>query len=93
MGFGLAATSIAGLFRYGPRLLLARRSEGPGGHKGKRNKGLEEQNHTSIHDNFRQVLTEARVIIPGNQALMGFQFFCGSAIKLPISVTKALSWA
>jgi len=73
IGFGLAATSIAGLFWYGPRLLHARRRESSEDHKVNRNKG-EEQNHTSIHDKIRQVLTEARVIIPGNQALMGFQF-------------------
>ena len=29
---------------------------------------------TSLHDKIRQALTEARVIIPGNQALLGFQF-------------------
>jgi hypothetical protein len=71
IGFGLAATSIAGLFWYGPRLLHAKRREG---HEVNRNENLDEQNHTSIHDKIRQVLTEARVIIPGNQALMGFQF-------------------
>jgi hypothetical protein len=74
IGFGLAATSIAGLFWYGPRLLHAKRREPSEGHKVNRNEGMEEQNHTSIHDKIRQVLTEARVIIPGNQALMGFQF-------------------
>jgi hypothetical protein len=30
--------------------------------------------HTVVHDKIRHVLTEARVIIPGNQALLGFQF-------------------
>ena len=30
-------------------------------------------NHTSVHDKIRHVLTEARVILPGNQALLGFQ--------------------
>ena len=30
--------------------------------------------HTPLHDKIRQVLTESRVIIPGNQALLGFQF-------------------
>jgi hypothetical protein len=29
---------------------------------------------TPLHNRIRQVLTEARVIIPGNQALLGFQF-------------------
>ena len=28
---------------------------------------------TSPHDKIRQALTEARVILPGNQALLGFQ--------------------
>ena len=75
IAFGLAATSIAGLSWYGPRLLRrARRRTRSEGYEVKRNKGLQDQNQTSIHDKIRQVLTEARVIIPGNQALMGFQF-------------------
>ena len=28
---------------------------------------------TALHDRIRQILTEARVILPGNQALLGFQ--------------------
>ena len=75
IAFGLAATLIAGLFWYGPRLLPgARRRTRSEGHDVNRDKDSQEQNQTSIHDKIRQVLTEARVIIPGNQALMGFQF-------------------
>ena len=75
IAFGLAATLIAGLFWYGPRLLPgARRRTLSEGHDVNRDKDSQEQNQTSIHDKIRQVLTEARVIIPGNQALMGFQF-------------------
>jgi hypothetical protein len=64
--FGLAATVIADLLWYGPRLLPRARST--------RNPESQTLSETSIHDKIRQVLTEARVIIPGNQALMGFQF-------------------
>jgi hypothetical protein len=34
----------------------------------------ESPRQTPVHDKIRHVLTEARVILPGNQALLGFQF-------------------
>ncbi len=88
--FGLAATLIAGLLWYGPRLLpRARRSACWERHNVNRDKELPEQNQTSVHDKIRQVLTEARVIIPGNQALMGFQF----AVILQKGFTDLPLWA
>jgi hypothetical protein len=44
--------------------------------------------HTPLHDKIRQVLTEARVIIPGNQALLGFQF----AIILQAGFRELAPW-
>jgi hypothetical protein len=61
LGMGVAA--CAGVFWYGPALLSSL--------KGGR---MERSSSTSTHDKIRQALTEARVIIPGNQALLGFQF-------------------
>jgi Family of unknown function (DUF6328) len=43
---------------------------------------------TPVHDKIRQVLTEARVIIPGNQALLGFQF----AVILQHGFTELPAW-
>ena len=43
---------------------------------------------TPVHDKIRQVLTEARVIIPGNQALLGFQF----AVILQRGFTELPRW-
>jgi hypothetical protein len=73
--FGLAATFIAGLLWYGPRFLpRVSRTARSEGNSVKRGRESQKHGETSIHDKIRQVLTEARVIIPGNQALMGFQF-------------------
>ena len=44
--------------------------------------------HTPVHDRIRQVLTEARVIIPGNQALLGFQF----AVVLQRGFSELAPW-
>lgn len=44
---------------------------------------------TPLKTKIEQMLTEARVIIPGGQALMGFQFVCTfnrSFMELPLSV-------
>lgn len=70
----IAATGVAFLFWYGPGLLpAANRSKGrkdtPAMESGKKDKS----GPTALHDKIRQILTEARVILPGNQALLGFQ--------------------
>lgn len=64
---GTICTALA--FWYGPILLRSRPKRGRSG-----NPMMEANIQTSIHDKIRQVLTEARVILPGNQALLGFQF-------------------
>lgn len=85
--FGVAFTFLACLFWYGPVWLRNRRRNGP---QGQTSRPIPRDAHaptsstppqeapgaggTPVHDKIRQVLTEARVIIPGNQALLGFQF-------------------
>ncbi|MCU1259848.1 MAG: putative rane protein [Bryobacterales bacterium] len=64
IGFAAATIILAGAFWYGPAILRTP----------KESEKMEETGRTSIHDKIRQALTEARVIIPGNQALLGFQF-------------------
>lgn len=38
------------------------------------NRKREQMQQTALHDKVEQVLTEARVVLPGAQALLGFQF-------------------
>jgi len=65
---GAAAAAVALGSWYGVELLaLARR-------RGEKGAAMQEQAaQTSIHDRIRHVLTEARVVLPGAQALLGFQ--------------------
>ncbi len=68
----LAMTAAALTFWYGPFLLVRAQKS-----RAKRtvNTMTEEPAPTTpLHDKIRHVLTEARVILPGNQALLGFQF-------------------
>jgi hypothetical protein len=64
---GVTVTALG--FWYGP-ILLRPRIKAVKGEKSMPPNPTE----TSIHDKIRHVLTEARVILPGNQALLGFQF-------------------
>jgi hypothetical protein len=67
-------TAIALFFWYGP-LLLVRTDQKDKGKGENMNRASEESpRQTPVHDKIRHVLTEARVILPGNQALLGFQF-------------------
>jgi len=71
----LSTLFLAFTFWYGP-MFLKREQEKRGGKENSMS-GSEESSETgktSIHDKIRQVLTESRMIIPGNQALLGFQF-------------------
>jgi uncharacterized protein DUF6328 len=87
--FGVTITFLALVFWYGP--VLVRRK-----HKDTRqtvkvmtsDEGQKVAGHTPLHDKIRQVLTEARVIIPGNQALLGFQF----AIILQAGFRELAPW-
>ena len=73
--FGLATTFLACFFWYGPMLLRGTRtSQRKAGNSVRQGDPTDGTGHTPVHDKIRQVLTEARVIIPGNQALLGFQF-------------------
>jgi len=67
-GFGIAAgtsfTVVALGLLYGLGFALRR---------DRRKSVLDKQNHTPLKSRIEQMLTEARVIIPGGQALLGFQ--------------------
>lgn len=58
---------------YGPGLLSRLRGWDSAA-KLDRNEKRNHMQHTAIHDKVEQVLTEARVVLPGAQALLGFQF-------------------
>ncbi|GJE49726.1 hypothetical protein GOFOIKOB_2766 [Methylobacterium tardum] len=67
---GLIACGLALLFWYGLEALKARNA-------GQRERTMTsrepEHEHTSLETKIEQMLTEARVVLPGAQALLGFQ--------------------
>jgi len=80
MVFGLTFTTGSLLLLYGLGIALRRPS---------RSKKMPDQTATPLRIKIEQMLTEARVIIPGGQALMGFQFVCTftrSFRELPLSI-------
>lgn len=73
----LALTVAALLFWSGPFLLVRAQKSGAQKSAARRTVNIAAEDSspkTSLHDKIRHVLTEARVILPGNQALLGFQF-------------------
>ena len=65
------AGCAAALFSwFGIELMLATKRRPGGEHGGSR----DEEQPTQLKDKIREVLTEARVVLPGAQALLGFQF-------------------
>jgi Na+/proline symporter len=87
--FGVSVTLLALVFWYGPVLLRRKHSESRQMVSVMTSdEGQAVSGHTRFHDKIRQVLTEARVIIPGNQALLGFQF----AIILQTGFRELAPW-
>ncbi|AWN55453.1 DUF6328 family protein [Methylobacterium sp. 17Sr1-1] len=89
LGTGIAAglffSGLALLFWYGLEALKARTV-------GERERTMTsrepEHEHTSLETKIEQMLTEARVVLPGAQALLGFQLvitFSESFEKLPLT--------
>lgn len=64
---------LALIFWYGPFLITGKARKGKN-KESAMTPTLKFETQTSAHDKVRNVLTEARVILPGNQALLGFQF-------------------
>lgn len=78
--FGITFTAGSFLLLYGLGLALRR----PTGRK-----PMSDRATTPLTTKIEQMLTEARVIIPGGQALLGFQFVCTfnrSFKELPLSI-------
>jgi hypothetical protein len=69
LGFACATIVLACTFWYGSVIVKRTSKE-----NGRMKPNSEPTPRTPLHDKIRQALTEARVIIPGNQALLGFQF-------------------
>lgn len=77
---GCAAAGVALFFWYGLEV-IARKN---GNRRRKMNN--DEEGQASLADKIKQILTEGRIILPGAQALLGFQlsgFFTDSFDKLP----------
>ncbi|MCU1286597.1 MAG: hypothetical protein JWO13_2947 [Acidobacteriales bacterium] len=66
--FGVITAAIALYFWYG--LEYQKRLQGKGTNNGGDNKG----EHVELKDKIKEVLIEARMVLPGAQALLGFQF-------------------
>jgi hypothetical protein len=66
---GLAATAFALAFWYGLEWFVRRRDE----RLGRARKEPHRVESTDLANKIKQVLTEARVVLPGAQALLGFQ--------------------
>jgi hypothetical protein len=72
--------------------LLARRSRPPEVTRAMKDKSPQDEGPGKLHDRVNQVMTEARVVLPGAQAMLGFQFitfFEKSFEELPF-YTKAI---
>jgi uncharacterized protein DUF6328 len=68
---GVLVSALALLFWYGIECWRMRSTEQPERAMSERQKDTVEQ--TGLHEKIDQMLTEARVILPGSQALLGFQ--------------------
>jgi hypothetical protein len=82
-GFALAASSMAIGAWYGLGIVLRRYGFTPKG------EAPMKESQTPLHTKIEQMLTEARVILPGAQALLGFQFvvmLTKAFAELPASV-------
>ncbi len=76
----LTGATLASLYGLGMALRMERKAESP---------MTEAQGSTPLRTKIEQMLTEARVIIPGGQALLGFQFVAtltGTFGTLPFAV-------
>src|SRR5262245_28798572 len=68
---GAAVGIVAALLWYGIEIWRKRSNGQAERAMTKREQGISEQ--TGLHEKIDQMLTEARVILPGSQALLGFQ--------------------
>ena len=71
---GLVMTMIALFFWYGIEAIRKRERAPEVKEKQEMEKKQGEQSGTKIKDKIKHVLTEARVVLPGAQTLLGFQF-------------------
>ena len=73
---GLAATVIALFYWYGLELWWKKKRQPQIKEEQMKEEGREASNpsKTELRDKIKHVLTEARVVLPGAQALLGFQF-------------------
>ncbi|HEV7375060.1 MAG TPA: DUF6328 family protein [Pyrinomonadaceae bacterium] len=73
---GVLATLVALFFWYGLEMMkrAGREPEVKEKKEMSKKKGEDEEGGTKLKDKIQQVLTEVRVVLPGAQALLGFQF-------------------
>jgi hypothetical protein len=77
---GLGGAFVAASFWYGLELYMRRERADEIGAEKRRDEAMAEENggeggvRTQLSDKIKHVLTECRVVLPGSQALLGFQF-------------------
>lgn len=69
---GILVLGVALFLWYGLEVIV--RMQKPNKPDGKRGDNRDESNRTPLTDRIKQALTEARIVLPGAQALLGFQF-------------------
>ena len=78
---GLLGTLVAASFWYGLEFYMRRERKGEieaakGESAMSEERGGREDEKRKLTDKIKHVLTECRVVLPGSQALLGFQFIC-----------------
>jgi len=71
---GLTSTGVAGWCWYGPAVLRQRRRVRIHQEQPMEQQSPPKKGETDLTEKIRHVLTEARMVLPGAQALLGFQF-------------------
>lgn len=69
-----ATTGVTAFFWYGLELIARRRRRGEARQEVRAMKSQPSSGRTELAQKVEQVLTETRVVLPGAQALLGFQF-------------------
>lgn len=85
---GLTTLFVALFFWYGLEIIARKKHAGETSEKSSNHMSIHSQSETKLNDKVKHVLTEARVVLPGSQALLGFQLatmLMDGFDKLPVS--------
>lgn len=74
LALALAGAVVTGVFLYGLEWVLRLKKASATQRRQGMSSAQQSESKTELKDKIRHVLTEARVVLPGAQALLGFQF-------------------